>query len=108
MIGIVKKNGKRVSLCRKITQNGVTYWTCFNDKDYRIDEIELPEVDRNKFLNELHSLLEKYNASIYWACSDDSDVHGVYDSHLGISLNGINEICFSDDIIDSNDVKKML
>ena len=108
MIGIVKENGKRVSLCRKITNNGVTYWTCFNDRDYLIDEIELPEVDRNKFLNELHSLLEKYNASIEWICSDYSDLHGVYDSHLEINLNDTKKICFSDDSIDSNDVKKML
>lgn len=64
MIGIVKENGKRVSLCRKIIRNGVTYWTCFNDRDYYADEIELLEVDRNKFLNELHSLLEKYNIDI--------------------------------------------
>lgn len=108
MIGIVKENGKRVSLCRKITHNGVTYWTCFNDRDYRIDEIELPEVDKNKFLNELHSLLEKYNASIEWCCDDSSDLRGVYASHLEINLNDSENIHFCNDSIDSNDVKKML
>lgn len=108
MIGIVKENGKRVSLCRKITKNGVPYWTCFNDRDYHIDEIELPNTDRNEFLNELHSLLEKYNASIEWCCDVCSDLHGVYDSHLEISLNDTENICFNAEWIDSNDVKKML
>lgn len=108
MIGIVKENGKRVSLCRKITRNGVTYWTCFNDRDYHIDEIELPNTDRNEFLKELHSLLEKYNATIEWCCSDCSDLHGVYASHLEIHLNDSEEIHFRYDNIDSNDVKRML
>ena len=108
MIGIVKENGKRVSLCRKITHNGVTYWTCFNDRDYRSDEIELIKVNKKEFLKELHSLLEKYNASIEWKCSDCSDLHGVYDNHLEINLNDTKTICFDDDWVDSNDVKKML
>lgn len=108
MIGIVKENGKRVRLCNKITKNGVTYWTCFNDRDYRIDEIELIKVNKKDFLKELHNLLEKYNASIEWCCDECSDLHGVYDSHLEINLNDTKNICFSGDIIDSKDVKRML
>ena len=44
-------------------------------------------VDTDKeFLAKLKDLLQEYNASIDWTCSDCSDLHGVYDDHLEITI----------------------
>ena len=45
----------------------------------------------NEFKKELKALLDKYNASIEVGCSDCSDLHGVYDKHLLVTVPPIME-----------------
>lgn len=45
-----------------------------------------------EFLAKLKALLKEYDASIDWTCSDCSDLHGVYDDHLEITIG--NKIIF--------------
>ena len=40
-----------------------------------------------EFKTELKALLNKYNASIGFACSSDSDTYGIYDGHIEIEIN---------------------
>lgn len=40
-----------------------------------------------QFKNELRQLLEKYNASILFTCSESSDTHGLYNDHIVIVDN---------------------
>lgn len=43
--------------------------------------------DKNsEFLEKLKNLLTEYGASIDWTCGPCSDLHGVYDDHLEISI----------------------
>lgn len=39
-----------------------------------------------EFLGKLKALLQEYDASIDWTCSECSDLHGVYDDHLEITI----------------------
>jgi hypothetical protein len=39
-----------------------------------------------EFLSKLKVLLEEYDASIDWSCDPCSDMHGVYDDHLEITI----------------------
>lgn len=41
-----------------------------------------------EFKIELKALLNKYNASIEFDCSSDSDTYGIYDGHIGIEIDG--------------------
>lgn len=38
-----------------------------------------------QFIEELDSLLTKYNASIDWGCSECSDTHGIYDERMTVT-----------------------
>lgn len=40
-----------------------------------------------QFKSELRQLLEKYNASIHFTCSDSSDTHGLHNDHIVIVDN---------------------
>ncbi len=39
-----------------------------------------------KFLEELHALLDKYDATIHVGYGEYSDMHGVYDQHISVSI----------------------
>jgi len=45
---------------------------------------------------ELAALLKKYNAYIYFTCSDSSDTYGLYNDHLVIATNSEETIFESD------------
>lgn len=45
------------------------------------------DVKCQTFKQELHDLLEKYNADIEFSCSDCSDLHGVYDAKMVVYFN---------------------
>lgn len=51
---------------------------------------------KKEFKKELAALLKKYDAYIYFTCSDSSDTHGLYDDHLGIATNSKETIFESD------------
>lgn len=57
---------------------------------------------------ELKVLMEKYNATIDWCCDSCSDLYGVYDSHIEISLNNTTDIVFSNDSVDVDDINSIL
>lgn len=40
-----------------------------------------------EFIEKLKNLLREYNAEIDWTCSPCSDLHGVYNEAMRISIN---------------------
>ncbi len=106
MIAYRKSNGQKVVLGR-LTSKGYETW---DDKRRYIpvEELDFPLTDTKMFLQELHTLMEKYNASIAWCCSEYSDLVGINDSHIEISLNGVEDISFKYDNIDVLDVGEMI
>lgn len=48
---------------------------------------ELADAEKDGFLMKLKSLLTEYNADIAWSCGPFSDMHGVYDEKMIISIN---------------------
>jgi len=47
-------------------------------------------LNNNEFIDELDTLLKKYNASIEWGCSQGSDTHGIHDECMTVT-NGKGE-----------------
>lgn len=47
-------------------------------------------LNNNDFINELDTLLKKYNAAIEWGCSQCSDMYGIYDERMTVT-NGKGE-----------------
>ena len=72
------------------------------------EDLIFPPTDKQEFLTELKTLMEKYNATIDWCCSDYSDLASVYDSRIIINLNDTEKIDFNCDCIDVEDVDYML
>jgi len=70
--------------------------------------------DRDKeFLRKLKELMEEYNASVGFTCSDGSDTYGLYDDHLEICINegGFKDrVVFESDgwWIESGDIRKVI
>lgn len=65
--------------------------------------------DTNKakeFADKLQALLQEYNASIDWTCSDCSDLHGVYDEKMVISFGNKWAIEFPDGYINEQSFKE--
>ena len=58
------------------------------------------------FKVELHELLEKYNASIFWSCSYGSDTHGIYEESLSSEIKGFNFKIVNGDSVCARDLKK--
>ena len=106
MIAYLKSTNKKVRIGR-LTSKGYETW----DDERRYipeDELIFPSTDKKEFLTELKALMEKYNATIDWCCDSCSDLHGVYDSRIEISLNDTTDISFNSDSVDVNDVNAML
>ena len=67
-IGKLKETGKKHYIHGPFYINGEEYWECHGcNKKFKREEFEegLPIIPRKDFLQELHDLLIKYNASIY-------------------------------------------
>ena len=47
---------------------------------------------KNEFIFKLRSLLEEYNASIGFSCSDCSDTHGLSDERIRIDIDDISVV----------------
>jgi hypothetical protein len=45
------------------------------------------DIKYKNFKKELKDLLNRYNASIEFGCSDCSDLHGVYDAKMVVHFN---------------------
>jgi len=43
--------------------------------------------NKEDFIVELKKLMIKYNASIGFTCSSDSDTHGLYNEHIVIQID---------------------
>lgn len=43
------------------------------------------------FKNDLKELLNKYNATIMFECSDDSDFNGIHDERISAKIEGIDD-----------------
>lgn len=63
--------------------------------EYKLEEIRVQDEMQRlhgeqlniEFRKELKALLEKYNASIDFSCSDGSDTHGIYDAKMVACFN---------------------
>ena len=65
----------------------------------------------DNFKKELKELLSKYNAEIYFTCSDSSDTYGLYEDHIAIDVDGetiieANGWCLNSGDIRYNNTKK--
>lgn len=106
MIAYLKSTNKKVRIGR-LTSKG--YETRDDERRYiPEDELIFPSTDKKEFLTELKALMEKYNATIDWCCDDFSDLCGVYNSHIEISLNNTTDIVFYDDSVDADDINSIL
>lgn len=107
MIAYLKSTNEKIRVGRR-TSKGYESWV--NDKITYIpaEDLIFPPTDKREFLTELKALMEKYNATIGWCCEDFSDLCGVYNSHIEISLNNTTDIIFHDECVDVNDVNSML
>ena len=47
-------------------------------------KVQAPE----NFIVELHALLKRHGASIYWTCDSCSDTHGIYGEKMVIDIKG--------------------
>lgn len=66
-------------------------------------------VKQKEFLKELHKLLLKYDASIYWTCDDCSDTYGIYDEKMVIDMFGQKDIEFTNsNSIDKYDIEDLI
>lgn len=60
---------------------------------------------KDQFIRELAALLEKYHASISWACSPCSDTHGIYDECMEVDIKGVTVFSALGGCIDSQTLK---
>ena len=60
-----------------------------------------------EFLKDLYRVLERHNGSINWNCSEGSDTHGVYDSHLEIAI-GRKTVRLDGHFMTKNGIKDLL
>lgn len=101
MVATIKATGERVQLRR--FKDG-TFGTWKDNKIYTKDDLIFPSSNEKEFLRELRVLLEKYNASISWTCSECSDTLGIYDAHICANLNDKVDIEFHDEYIDCHNL----
>lgn len=99
MVATIKETGKKVHLRR--FKDG-TFGTWEDNKIYTEEDLIFPSTNKKEFLKDLKALLEKYNASITWTCSEGSDTYGIHDAHLCANLNDKEDIEFGEQYIDCN------
>lgn len=107
MIAYLKTTNEKIRIGRE-TSKGYESWVNGKRTYIPAEDLIFPPTDRREFLIELKALMEKYNATIDWCCDSCSDLHGVYDSHIEISLNDTTDISFFTDSVDVDDVNAML
>ena len=60
-----------------------------------------------QFIDELNNLLEKYNASIVWGCSDYSDLHGVTGQYMQVQTKGAILLHVDGDCISTYEINQL-
>lgn len=107
MIAYLKTTNEKIRVGRE-TSKGYESWVNGKRTYIPAEDLIFPPTDKREFLTELKALMEKYNATIDWCCDDFSDLYGVYNSHIEISLNNTTDIVFCDDSVDSDDINSIL
>lgn len=107
MIAYLKTTNEKIRIGRE-TSKGYESWVNGKRTYIPAEDLIFPPTDKREFLTELKALMEKYNATIDWRCDSNSDLYGVYDSHIEISLNDTTDISFEYDSVDVDDVNAML
>lgn len=107
MIAYLKTTNEKIRVGRE-TSKGYESWVNGKRTYIPAEDLIFPPTDKREFLTELKALMEKYNATIDWCCDSCSDLYGVYDSHIEISLNNTTDIVFDYDSVDADDVNSIL
>lgn len=107
MIAYLKTTNEKIHVGRG-TSKGYESWVNGKKTYIPAEDLIFPPTDRREFLIELKALMEKYNATIDWCCDRCSDIGGIYDSHIVISLNETTDISFYGDSVNIDDVNSML
>lgn len=100
MVAKVKATGEKIRV--RVLKNG-TFSVFNSNKVYTKDDLIFPSTDKKEFLKDLKELLEKYNACISWACDDGSDLYGIYNDHICVTLDNSVEINFEGSCVDCDD-----
>ncbi len=64
------------------------------------------ETRKAAFIAELHTLLEKYNASIDWTCDSGSDMHGVSGEKMLLTMDKKTVLEVHDSYITARNIKE--
>ena len=112
----VLKTGNRSNKCLNLavwSETETEAWNSFEVREKeRIEEekiaVAIAKKEFNAFKAELHELLEKYNASIFWSCSDGSDTYRIFEESLCSEIKGFNFKIVEGDSVCAMDLKKIV